>query len=335
MIFEVLGYYNLLIDTYFIMKNSCPNLTISRNSNALLNSFKKQFFFVFAFFALTTQSFGQGTTCSNATTLTVNGVCSTNVNPSGSDSTPVFSNCGGGGNSNDIGWFKFVVSSGPLNITISAVGDRNLAFQLIGSTTNNCSNLSEIQCVNDQGGSQNNNSTETTTTLLANGTYYIKVLSTGGGTMTLSSLCVTGASSNCHPLTYCNTTYPSSVYPITNVNFAGINNSTSNTINGTPDQEIFCSTGNLTTGTSYTISVNGNTGGSNVFGVMAYFDWNHETYTVGVLNDNSGSGIPATTNISIPYGIPTGITTMRIISKFSAYAVSCNTLVATAKPKII
>jgi hypothetical protein len=58
MIFEVLGYY-FLIDTYCIMKKSYPNPTISSNLNALLNSFKKQIFLLFAFFAITTVSFGQ------------------------------------------------------------------------------------------------------------------------------------------------------------------------------------------------------------------------------------------------------------------------------------
>jgi hypothetical protein len=174
------------------MEKNYPNLTINKVPNTPLDFIKKFFFFFIAFFTLTNQSFAQGTTCSNATTVTVNGACSTNVNPNGSDSTPIFSGCGSGNNVLNVGWYRFTVTGGPLNITITAIGDRNLAFQLIGSTTNNCSNLSEIVCVNAVGGQGNGNGTETTTALLANGTYFVKVLNTGGGTLTLASLCVTG-----------------------------------------------------------------------------------------------------------------------------------------------
>jgi hypothetical protein len=194
MIFEVLGYY-FLVDTYFIMKKSYPNPTISSNSNALLNSFKKQLFFIFAFFALTNYSFGQGTTCSNATNISINGSClSSNSNAlTGNDSNPSFVNCQNNGNVNNVRWYTFTVTGGPLSVTITAIGNRNLAFQLIGSTTNNCSNLSEIQCVNNVNGTGNNDSTETTTNLLTNGTYFIKILNNANNNnLDLTSLCVTG-----------------------------------------------------------------------------------------------------------------------------------------------
>jgi hypothetical protein len=185
----------LLIDTYFIMKNSYPNLTIISPSNALLNAFKKQLFFVFALFALTNYSFGQGTTCSNATNISINGSClSSNSNAlTGNDSNPSFVNCQNNGNVNNVRWYTFTVTGGPLSVTITAIGNRNLAFQLIGSTTNNCSNLSEIQCVNNVNGTGINDSTETTTNLLTNGTYFIKILNNANNNnLDLTSLCVTG-----------------------------------------------------------------------------------------------------------------------------------------------
>ncbi|WP_339838541.1 glycine-rich domain-containing protein, partial [uncultured Flavobacterium sp.] len=43
------------------MKNSYPNLTIISHSNALSNAFKKQLFFIFAFFATITQTHAQTT----------------------------------------------------------------------------------------------------------------------------------------------------------------------------------------------------------------------------------------------------------------------------------
>jgi hypothetical protein len=196
MIFEVLGYY-FLVDTYFIMKKSYPNPTISSNSNALLNSFKKQLFFIFAFFAISVQSFAQGTTCANATTVNINGACLSNNNLTGTDSGPAATNCGNTGstsNLKDIGWYKFTVTGGPLNVTVTAIGDRNLAFQLISSTSIGCTGLTEIACVNAVSGNQANLTTETTSATLGNGTYYVKLYNIGGGTMTLTSLCVT---SNC------------------------------------------------------------------------------------------------------------------------------------------
>jgi len=177
------------------MKNSYPNLTIISPSNALLNAFKKQLFFVFALFALTNYSFGQGTTCSNATNISINGSClSSNSNAlTGNDSNPSFVNCQNNGNVNNVRWYTFTVTGGPLSVTITAIGNRNLAFQLIGSTTNNCSNLSEIQCVNNVNGTGNIDSTETTTNLLTNGTYFIKILNNANNNnLDLTSLCVTG-----------------------------------------------------------------------------------------------------------------------------------------------
>ncbi|MFT5754365.1 MAG: hypothetical protein ACI924_001597, partial [Flavobacterium sp.] len=99
MIFEVLGYY-FLVDTYFIMKKSYPNPTISSNSNALLNSFKKQLFFIFAFFAITTLSFGQSsTTYTTSGTFTVPaGVTSITIDCIGAGGAG-----GSGRNSNDQG----------------------------------------------------------------------------------------------------------------------------------------------------------------------------------------------------------------------------------------
>jgi hypothetical protein len=68
MIFEVFGYY-FLIDTYFIMKNSYPNLDFINVSNSCLKHFKTSFnvFFFIAFFAISTQSFSQTTVVFNTT----------------------------------------------------------------------------------------------------------------------------------------------------------------------------------------------------------------------------------------------------------------------------
>jgi hypothetical protein len=80
---------------------------------------------------------------------------------------------------------------------------------------------------------------------------------------------------SCFPILYCENEYPLGVYPITNVNFAGINNTTDlpGSAGGTA-HERFCISTNVNQGDQITISVNGFTAGGNVFGVVAYFDWN-------------------------------------------------------------
>lgn len=168
------------------------------------------------------------------------------------------------------------------------------------------------------------------------GTYYIQINkyncatspNTSNGNINVTYL----TEPSCHPLTYCTNSFSNGVRTITNVTFAGINNDSS-TSNSSPEHEIFCYTGNVTKGSSYTISVNGVTNGYFLYGVMAYFDWNQdgdfedsgESYTIGTLINNSGSGTPATASILVPSTATSGLTTMRVVKKYNSYATSCNT----------
>lgn len=129
----------------------------------------------------------------------------------------------------------------------------------------------------------------------------------------------------CGPLTY------GAVEPITNVTFAGINNTTSATIDGTPSHEYFLDkVGTVLTGTDYPVSLNANTDGGTFRHFFAVFiDWNQN----GDFNDagekyfttpenfifvlgSDGFGTPATGTISVPEDAKMGQTRMRVKSSF-------------------
>lgn len=130
--------------------------------------------------------------------------------------------------------------------------------------------------------------------------------------------------------TYCSKSY-STILPITNVTFAGINNTTSST--STIANEYFCSAANVMQGQSYIISVKGNTGGSNTDYYRLYVDWNkngiygdvgNEIYDIGTINRSTG--IDATVlnqSISVPLTATPGSTRMRVVKNRNSYTDAC------------
>jgi hypothetical protein len=136
---------------------------------------------------------------------------------------------------------------------------------------------------------------------------------------------------------YCPVAFPSDVEPITLVEFEEISNATSATVNGTPNLENFTNmAASVIAGNTYSITVNGNTNGSYTNNFYVYIDWNQngvftdpgETYSIGSINSNNGSGTPLTyTNILVPSMALNGNTRMRVLKKFSASTDpgSCNT----------
>ncbi len=136
---------------------------------------------------------------------------------------------------------------------------------------------------------------------------------------------------------YCPVAFPSDVEPITLVEFEEISNATSATVNGTPNLENFTNmAASVIAGNTYSITVNGNTNGSYTNNFYVYIDWNQngvftdpgETYSIGSINSNNGSGTPLTyTNILVPSTALNGNTRMRVLKKFSATTNpgSCNT----------
>jgi hypothetical protein len=162
----------------------------------------------------------QGTSCANATPLTINGACDAGLISNGTQDLPIISGCAAGGFRRE-GWYTFTVSGGPLNVIITGVAtNRNLFLQLISSTAS-CTGLSQINCANSN---TNNNSlqTETISTTLSNGIYYIKVVNIGSNAiMNLRSICITATPtiSNFTPTNGCSNSTP---VVITGTNFTGV-----------------------------------------------------------------------------------------------------------------
>lgn len=136
----------------------------------------------------------------------------------------------------------------------------------------------------------------------------------------------------------CDIIFRSNIEPITFVNFAGINNVSSNVIDGSPSLEDFrgLTPGNVAKGESYPITLKGNTnnpGGKfkNYFTVL--MDWNHngsfddagEKYEIGYIVDSDGEdNVQLKGNIAVPHDALTGVATMRIIKNYSRFAkVTC------------
>ena len=113
----------------------------------------------------------------------------------------------------------------------------------------------------------------------------------------------------CGPIVFTATTDP--VEPITLVNFAGINNSTSalpGTNNGTTiiaHEDYTTITGNVTAGSSYTIILKGNTVGNYTNRFMVFADWNQDGDFADagetVFTKSKSKTTPVSGTITIPF----------------------------------
>jgi len=131
-------------------------------------------------------------------------------------------------------------------------------------------------------------------------------------------------------MSYCTTTYTTDTWPISNVTYAGINNTTSEVLNATPDHESFCDTGAVLLGDVTPISLKGNTAGANDFYARAYVDWDQngtfgnngdEIYDLGILNGSTGAdAITLNSTITVPLTAAIGTTTIRIMYRFGGYS---------------
>ena len=163
------------------------------------------------------------------------------------------------------------------------------------------------------------------TGLLPTTTYYWKVVAknAAGDAVGCSVFSFTTMANPVAP--YCGPfTWEFNVEPISLVNFAGINNITDPTINGTPSHEAFFAvpTGNVTAGSSYTITLQGNTGGDWTDRFIVFADWNHdgdfadldEAYpiTQTITNSTGVDAIVATQSLLIPPSALAGNTRMRV-----------------------
>uniref|UniRef100_UPI00054EF91B GEVED domain-containing protein n=1 Tax=Flavobacterium filum TaxID=370974 RepID=UPI00054EF91B len=131
---------------------------------------------------------------------------------------------------------------------------------------------------------------------------------------------------------YCSgLTFTSAVEPITLVNFAGINNTSSATLNGTPAHQNFISTtGEVTTESTYAITLKGNTDGNFANNFRVFIDWNQdgdfndagETFNAGSVTNSTGvDALQAVTNITIPGTALAGVTRMRVKKLFGTTSI--------------
>jgi len=149
----------------------------------------------------------------------------------------------------------------------------------------------------------------------------------------MGGLAVSGAAF-AFPEPYCARTFTSAVEPITNVTLADINNTTGATVNGTPADEDFTAiVGNLHPGSTYAISMSGNSDGNFVNYYRLYVDWNHdgvfnedasERYEVGSIVNSTGiDGKVVATTLVVPQSALTGQTRMRAVKLYNAPGTAC------------
>src|SRR5829696_7920157 len=124
------------------------------------------------------------------------------------------------------------------------------------------------------------------------------------------------------PAPYCTATFSSGVRPITRVSFHTISNQTPVTPDGGALEDFTSQTANILSGTRYTITVSGSTGGNNLDYCVAYFDWNQdgdfidmgEAYYIGILLNSTGTdGMTASNSIRVPSTAREGVTRMRVL----------------------
>lgn len=125
---------------------------------------------------------------------------------------------------------------------------------------------------------------------------------------------------------YC-TPSSSKTEPITLVQFAGINNSSSSSTNS-PSYELFCNEASVELGQTYPITLKGNTDGNYINYFTVFIDWNQdgdfddagESYNIGEIKNSTGLDATSLTgNISVPSNAKLGLTKMRIRKNYGSY----------------
>jgi hypothetical protein len=143
----------------------------------------------------------------------------------------------------------------------------------------------------------------------------------------------TNAASASFPAPYCAASFTQAVEPLTLLNFAGINNSSSASLSSAAHENYTTLTGTVQTNQTYTFTIKGNTNGASTSFVKAYIDWNQnntfdtgEEYALGSLYNSTGTdAVALTATITIPGNAVPGNTRLRIIKRSAAYPLSaCN-----------
>ena len=167
-------------------------------------------------------------------------------------------------------------------------------------------------------------------TLPANTKIYAQIISVNnvGATPSCEDVYFTTGANQAAP--YCGPLIGEATYPITNVNFAGINNSSNASINVGEAHEFFLNTkATVKKGTTYPITLSGTGEGNNRFGYTVYIDWNQngsfldagEAYfKTSDFAGGSGATVTVNKNIAVPATAKLGDTRMRVKYNFNASA---------------
>ncbi len=254
--------------------------------------------------------------CSNAVTLAItpvgscpgSGISGTTFDAGLAGLPP---SCSGSGTIHDV-WYKFNTGSSASPITFhlqpGTIGSYGMA---VHSTCNSA----ELAC--------SENATTMPFTSFNMGTeYYLRVFTNGDqgapGTFTV-----------CASANICAPTFTADVEPICLVQFAGINNSSSSTVNGSPAFQDFTGTvapAQVEAGGTYALTVSGHTGGNYTNYITAFFDFDNDGLfdlpgiPVGSIT-NTVCVATASTMITIPTTATGGISRMRLVKDWASTAV--------------
>jgi hypothetical protein len=170
--------------------------------------------------------------------------------------------------------------------------------------------------------------------LAASTTYYWRIVARNscGDAVTSATFTFTTAALSCDPIVYCTPAGTGNTYPVSNVTFAGINNTSSAAITATPHYQDFSSiTGTVNAGDTYLFSATATGAAGNPFGVYVYFDWNNN----GNFSDDGGpitigtyttATATVSTNVTIPItAFTAGPIRFRVINQFNIVPPPCPT----------
>lgn len=143
------------------------------------------------------------------------------------------------------------------------------------------------------------------------------------------------------PAPYCGPmTFTSNVEPITLVNFAGINNTSSALVgqnNGTTiiaHEDYTTLTANVLAGSTYPITLKGNTDGNFTTRLRVFVDWNAdndfddagETFDIGnIVNSTGVDAVELVGSITVPANATVGSKRMRVVKRYNAFGTACQT----------
>lgn len=225
-------------------------------------------------------------------------------------------------NGKDVWYTVTVPASGYLKVETRSNGDAGMTDTGLQIYSGTCGNIVSIECNADDG--IGNFSLVDLSGLTPGEVLLVRVwgYNTNEGEFLISAYddFVPGG----FPAPYCGPlVFTSDVEPITNVDVAGISNTSSNVINGSPGHEDFTAIiGTMEQGGTYTIALEGNTGGNWVNRFVVFIDWNQngilddagEVYQIAqtIQNSTGIDGQQAIGTITVPAGAALGQTRMRV-----------------------